>query len=169
MEKLNYFNSHYIRSMTPEAFAEAAEPYIRQTVQNPAIHTAEIAGLLHQRTETMNEIPEKVDFFDALPEYDVALYTHKKSKTNGEVSLEMLQIILPRFEALEPWEPDGIKAVMTDLATELEVKNAKIMWPVRIAIAGKAVTPGGAVEIAHILGKEESLARMQKGIELLSK
>lgn len=77
----------------------------------------------------MNEIPEKVDFFDKLPDYDIALYTHKKSKTNAEISLEMLQTILPRFEALEPWEPEGIKAVMTDLARELEVKNAKIMWP----------------------------------------
>lgn len=168
LEKLTYFNSHYIRSMTPEEFAAAAEPYIRQTVHNPAINTAEIAELLHQRTETLNEIPEKVDFFDALPDYDVALYTHKKSKTNPEISLEMLQTILPRFEALEPWEPDGIKAVMTDLAAELEVKNAKVMWPVRIAIAGKAVTPGGAVEIAHILGKEESLARIRQGIEKLS-
>ena len=168
LEKLTYFNSHYIRSMAPEEFAAAAEPYIRQTVQNPAIHTAEIADLLHQRTETMNEIPEKVDFFDALPDYDVALYTHKKSKTNSEISLEMLQTILPRFEALAPWEPVGIKQVMTDLAEELGVKNAKVMWPVRIAIAGKAVTPGGAVEIAHILGKEESLARMKRGIEKLS-
>lgn len=168
MEKLKYFNSHYIRSMTPEAFAKAAEPYIRQTVQNPNVDVAEIADLLHQRTETMNEIPEKVDFFDKLPDYDIALYTHKKSKTNAEISLEMLQTILPRFEALEPWEPEGIKAVMTDLAAELEVKNAKIMWPVRIAIAGKAVTPGGAVEIAHILGKEESIARMKQGIEKLS-
>ena len=86
----------------------------------------------------------------------------------GYISLEMLQTIQPRFEALEPWEPEGIKAVMTDLAAELEVKNAKIMWPVRIAIAGKAVTPGGAVEIAHILGKEESIARMKQGIEKLS-
>ena len=154
--------------MTPEEFAKAAEPYIRQTVQNPNVDVAEIADLLHQRTETMNEIPEKVDFFDKLPDYDIALYTHKKSKTNAEISLEMLQTILPRFEALEPWEPDGIKAVMTDLAAELEVKNAKIMWPVRIAIAGKAVTPGGAVEIAHILGKEESIARMKQGIEKLS-
>ena len=83
-------------------------------------------------------------------------------------SLEMLQTILPRFEALAPWEPVGIKQVMTDLAEELGVKNAKVMWPVRIAIAGKAVTPGGAVEIAHILGKEESLARMKRGIEKLS-
>lgn len=168
MEKLKYFNSHYIRSMPPEAFVKAAEPYIRQTVQNPNVDVAEIADLLHQRTETMNEIPEKVDFFDKLPDYDIALYTHKKSKTNAEISLEMLQTILPRFEALEPWEPEGIKAVMTDLAAELEVKNAKIMWPVRIAIAGKAVTPGGAVEIAHILGKEESIARMKQGIEKLS-
>ena len=168
MEKLKYFNSHYIRSMTPEEFSKAAEPYIRQTVQNPHVDVAEIADLLHQRTETMNEIPEKVDFFDKLPDYDIALYTHKKSKTNAEISLEMLQTILPRFEALEPWEPEGIKAVMTDLAAELEVKNAKIMWPVRIAIAGKAVTPGGAVEIAHILGKEESIARMKQGIEKLS-
>ena len=168
LDKLTYFNGNYIRSMTPEQFAAAAEPFIRETVKNPAIDAAEISALLQQRTERMTEIPEKVDFFDTLPEYDIALYTHKKSKTNPEVSLEMLNAILPRFEALERWEPEGIKAAMTDLAGELEVKNAKIMWPVRIAIAGKAVTPGGAVEIAHILGKDEVLRRIRLGIEKLS-
>lgn len=105
LEKLTYFNSHYIRSMTPEEFAAAAEPYIRQTVKNPAIHTAEIADLLHQRTETLNEIPEKVDFFVQLPDYDVALYTHKKSKTNPEISLEMLR---PSCPGSRLWNPGSL-------------------------------------------------------------
>lgn len=168
MDKLTYFNTVYIKAMTPEEFAGVAESYIRQSVTNPAIDPAKIASTLQQRCEKLTDIPGQVDFYDALPEYDTALYTNKKSKSTAETSLKMLQAVLPRFQALDSWEPDAIKAVMTDLAVELEVKNAKVMWPVRIAMAGKAVTPGGAVEIAWILGREETLRRLEDGIRRLS-
>lgn len=167
LAKLKYFNSEYIRAMTPERFAAVAEPYIRKTVQNPAIDPAQIAALLQQRCEVLTDIPEKVDFFDALPEYDTALYTNKKSKTDAAVSLEMLRMVRPILEGLSDWEDEELLAAMTGLAAKLEVKNAKVMWPVRIAVSGKAVTPGGAVEICRILGREETLRRIDRGIALL--
>ena len=168
IEKLKYFNSEYIRAMSPEAFAKVAEPYIRQAVKNPAIDAAAIAALLQQRTEVLTDIPEKLDFFDALPEYDTELFVHKKSKSEKDSSREMLGRVIPLFEALESWEDENILNVMVKLAEELEVKNAKVMWPVRIAAAGKAVTPGGAVEICRILGKEETLRRLRIGLEKLA-
>ena len=169
IEKLKYFNSEYIRAMSPEAFARAAEPFIRQAVKNPALDAAAIAALLQQRTEVLTDIPEKLDFFDALPDYDTALYVHKKSKTDEAGSLETLGKMLPVFEAIEDWNDESILAAMTGMAEACGFKNAKIMWPVRIAVAGKAVTPGGAVEICRILGKDETLRRIRVGIEKLSK
>ena len=169
IEKLKYFNGEYIRAMSPEAFAKAAEPFIRQAVKNPALDAAAIAALLQQRTEVLTDIPEKLDFFDALPDYDTALYVHKKSKTDEAGSLETLGKMLPVFEAIEDWSDESILAAMTGMAEACGCKNAKIMWPVRIAVAGKAVTPGGAVEICRILGKDETLRRIRVGIEKLSK
>ena len=169
IEKLKYFNAEYIRRMSEEDFAKIAEPYIRQSVKNPACDTAAIARLLQQRTEVLNDIPEKVDFFDALPEYDAALFVHKKSKSDEASSAEVLGKIIPVFESLPDWNDDSIRDAMVKLAEELGAKNAKVMWPVRIAAAGKAVTPGGAVEICAILGREETLRRLRTGLEKLSK
>lgn len=168
IEKLKYFNSEYIRAMSPATFAAVAEPYIRQAVKNPAYDAAAIAALLQQRTEVLTDIPEKLDFFDALPAYDMELFVHKKSKSDRESSRDMLERVIPRFEALERWEDESILDAMVKLAEELEVKNAKVMWPVRIAAAGKAVTPGGAVEICRILGREETLRRLRIGLEKLA-
>ena len=168
IEKLKYFNSEYIRAMSPEEFAKVAEPYIRQAVKNPAIDAAAIAALLQQRTEVLTDIPEKLDFFDALPEYDTELFVHKKSKSDKDSAKDILGRVIPLFEALESWDDDSILSVMVKLAEELEAKNAKVMWPVRIAAAGKAVTPGGAVEICRILGKEETLRRLRVGLEKLN-
>ena len=167
IDKLKYFNSEYIRAMTPEQFAAVAAPYIRQTVKNPAIDPAQIAPLLQQRCEVLTDIPEKVDFFDALPEYDLALYTNKKSKTDPAVSLEMLHAVRPLLAALPAWDDETLLASMKELAERLEVKNAKVMWPVRIAVSGRAVTPGGAVEICRILGRDETLRRIDAGIAKL--
>ena len=167
IDKLTYFNATYLRAMAPEDFAKAAEPYIRQGVQNPAIDTAAVAALLQARCEKLTEIPEKVDFFDALPDYDVALFTNKKSKTDSEVSARMLQAAIPALEALPQWTQDAVHDCLISLAESLGVKNATLMWPVRIAAAGKQVTPGGAVEICHILGKEETLRRLRLGLSKL--
>ncbi len=169
IEKLRYFNAEYIRAMSPEAFAAAAEPFIRQAVKKPELDPAAIAALLQQRTEVLTDIPEKLDFFDELPEYDTALYIHKKSKTDEAGSLEMLRAMLPVFESIGDWCDESILAAMTGMAEKCGCKNAKVMWPVRIAAAGKAVTPGGAVEICRILGKDETLRRIRIGIEKLEK
>ena len=168
IQKLTYFNAEYIKAMSAEAFAKVAEPWIRKAVKNEAYDAALIAAILQQRTEKLTDIPEKLGFFDELPEYETELYVHKKSKTDEQSSLEMLQFLLPRFEALGEWTEESIHALMIGAAEELGVKNAKVMWPARIAVAGQAVTPGGAVEIFHILGKDECLRRMRVGIEKLS-
>ena len=174
IETLRYFNASYIRAMSPEAFAKVAEPWIRRTVKNPAIDPAAVAALLQQRTEVLTEIPEKLDFFEALPDYDAELYVNKKSKCSEEKAREILTAILPRFEALERWEDAALRAEMEALAAERgefkqtgEVNASKVMWAVRIAAAGKAVTPGGAVEICRILGRDETLRRLRIGLEKL--
>ena len=167
IEKLKYFNSEYIRAMSPEAFAKLAEPYIRSGVKDPAYDAAAIAALLQQRTELLTDIPEKLDFFDSLPDYDRELFVHKKSKSSPESAKQALELMIPRFEALDSWEDESIMNAMLALAQELGVKNSVVMWPVRIAAAGKAVTPGGAVEICRILGREETLRRLELGLEKL--
>ena len=167
IDKLRYFNSEYIRAMSPEDFAKAAEPYIRRSVKNPAYDAAAIAALLQQRTEVLTDIPEKVNFFDELPEYDTELFVHKKSKSDKDSSRDVLEKIVPIFEALPMWDDEHIMGAMVALAEAMEAKNAKVMWPVRIAAAGKAVTPGGAVEICRILGKDETLRRLNTALEKL--
>ena len=165
--KLDHFNAVYLRSMSLEAFAKAAEPYIRQTVKG-SFDVAAIAGLLQARCERLTDIPEKVDFFDACPDYDVEFFTNKKSKTNPEVCRAMLEAAIPMLEALPQWTDESIHDGLMSLAETLGVKNATLMWPVRIAAAGKLVTPGGAVEICRILGRDETLRRLRAGLEKLA-
>ena len=166
--KLDHFNAVYLRGMEPAAFAKVAEPYIRQAVRNPAYDAAAIAALLQARCERLTEIPEKVDFFDVLPDYPVDFYTNKKSKTNPQVCTRMLQAAIPALEVLTEWTDESIHDTLVELAASLEVKNATLMWPVRIAAAGKLVTPGGAVEICRILGRDETLRRLRSGLGKLT-
>lgn len=167
IEKLRYFNAEYIRAMSPEAFAKAAEPFIRMGVKNPSIDPAAVAALLQQRTEVLTDIPEKLNFFDSLPEYGTELFVHQKSKSTEESAKEVLGAIIPMFEALPEWRDEEILEAMTKLTEQMGVKKSVVMWPVRIAAAGKAVTPGGAVEICRILGREETLRRLEIGLAKL--
>ena len=167
IEKLTHFNALYLRAMTPESFAEVAKPYIQKAVKDEHLSVNEIAALLQARCEKLTDIPEKVAFFDALPEYSAELFTNKKSKTNPEVSSTMLEAAIPMLEALPDWTQDAILDGLVSLAEKLGVKNATLMWPVRIAAAGQAVTPGGAVEICRILGREETLRRLRLGLDKL--
>jgi glutamyl-tRNA synthetase len=167
IEKLTYFNAEYIKAMAPEAFAAAAEPWIRKAVKNPAYDAAAIAALLQQRTEKLSDIPEKLDFFDELPEYSAELFVHKKSKCDEAKALDILQKLAPRLEALPVWTDEAILALLTDAAAEWGCKNALVMWPLRIAVSGRAVTPGGAVEICRILGRDETLRRVAAAIAKL--
>ena len=164
--KLDHFNAVYLRAMAPEAFAKVAEPYIRQTVKGD-FDIAAIAALLQARCERLSDIPEKVDFFDACPDYTIEFFTNKKAKTDPAVCKDMLQAAIPMLESLPTWTVESVHDGLIALAEKLEVKNAKLMWPVRIAAAGKLVTPGGAVEICAILGKDETLRRLRAGLAKL--
>ncbi len=166
--KLRWMNGEYIKKMEPEAFYEKAAPYLREAIQNPAIDLHAVAALIQPRCEVLSEIPEKITFLQTLPEYDIALYTHKKSKTNSENSLSSLQAILPVLEAQEDWSNAALYDTLSALAAEKGVKNSVVLWPLRVAVSGLQSTPGGATELCAILGKEESLARIRKGIALLS-
>lgn len=167
MEKLKYFNANYLRSLSPEDFFEGAKPYLEQAIHNSSIDLKLVAPLVQPRCDTWADIGPQVDFFDALPEYSTELYCHKKMKTDQANSLEALKATLPVLQAIGEWSYEGIHDALIGLAEKLELKNGRIMWPVRTALSGKAVTPGGAVELCHILGKEETLRRMERGIALL--
>lgn len=168
--KLKAINGKYIKALTPEKFAEYAIPYIKESVKRDDVDLNEIAELLQARTELFTEIPESVDFIDTLPDYDIALYTHKKMKTNAENSLESLKAVLPVLEAIDEkdWTIDNIHEKLFELIAQKEVKNGIILWPLRVAVSGKAFTPGGGIEICHIIGKKDSIERIKKGIEKLS-
>ena len=168
LEKLNYFNSAYLKNLSPEAFLAVAEPYLKQAITNPAIDLSLVAPLVQTRLNTLTEIPPMVDFFDALPAYSNDLYSHKKMKTNPENSLEALHLVLPVFQAMTDWSFDAIHDALIGLAEANGLKNGRIMWPVRVAVSGKPTTPGGAVEICQILGKEETLRRIEQGIAQLT-
>ena len=167
--KLKWMNAEYIKAMSPEAFYAVAEPYLKQAITNPAIDLKAVAALVQPRCEVLTDLAERVDFLDALPDYDVQMYVHKKSKTTLENSLHSLQTALPVLEALETWNNSAIFEALAGLAAAQEVKNSVMLWPVRVAVSGKMSTPGGATELCELLGKEESLNRIRKGIELLSK
>ena len=168
-EKLNYFNAHYLRELSPEDFFAAAEPYLKEAIRSPGIDLRLVAPLVQGRCDTLCDIAPQVDFFDALPEYSTELYCHKKMKTDEANSLEALNAVLPELEALPAWTLDSLHDALFGLAQKLELKNGRILWPVRTAVSGKAVTPGGAVELCHILGREETLKRLKTGVELLGK
>ena len=168
--KLKAINGKYIKALSPEQFAEYAIPYIKETVKREDVDLMEIASLLQARTELFTDMPDSVDFIDALPEYDIELYTHKKMKTNPENSLESLKAVLPVLEAIDEadWTIENIHDKLFELIGKLEVKNGIILWPLRVAVSGKAFTPGGGIEICHIIGKADSIDRIKKGIEKLS-
>jgi glutamyl-tRNA synthetase len=166
--KLKAINAAYIRKMPLDEFKEYIIPYVRQSVKREDIDMELIASVLQPRTELFTDIPEQVDFIDELPEYDISMYCHKKMKTNTETSLEALKAVLPVLENLDDWNTDKIHEALFGLVAELGVKNGWLLWPVRTAVSGKQFTPGGAVELCAILGKDETLTRIRKGIEKLS-
>ena len=167
LEKLNYFNSTYLKELTPEDFAEAAKPWIDSTITQTYVDKAQIAPLLQTRLNRLDEIPEMIAFFNQLPDYDIALFTNKKNKLTAESSKELLQKETDALTALADWSYDAIHDALYALAEADGIKIGKVMWPLRIAAAGKSVTPGGAIEIALILGRVETLRRLNLGLEKL--
>ena len=168
-DKLEWFNGEYIKAMSDEQFTEICTPYFKQALGDAEFDYGKIAAILKQRTTKLTDIPDKIRFFAELPDYDKELFVNKKSKTNLENAPAMLKAVYDELSALESWDHDSIHDTLIDLAETLGVKNGTVMWPARIAVAGKTVTPGGAIEILDILGKEESLRRMEIGLEKLGK
>jgi len=167
--KLNWMNGEYIRKMAPEQFHEVAKPYYAGVITNPGVDLKRLSSLLQVRTEVLSSIPGNVDFVEKLPEYDSSLYEHKKMKTTESSSLESLKAALPVLESLADWNEQAVHDALIGLVQKMGIKNGQMFWPIRTALTGKEVTPGGALEIAGILGKEETLKRMKAGIAKLEK
>ncbi|MCY6484627.1 glutamate--tRNA ligase [Clostridium aestuarii] len=168
--KLKWMNGEYIKKLPLEDFHKRALSYYEQVFSKETmekIDLLKISELLQTRVEVLNEIPEKITFFESVPEYDISLYIHKRMKTNPENSLPTLERVLPVLEKLEDWSLDSIHNTIFDLIKEMEVKNGVVLWPIRTVLSGEKSTPGGAFELAEILGKEESLRRIRVGIEKL--
>ena len=167
MNKLRFLNGEYIRKMTPEAFEEAIKPYVDPVVKSSTADRTLLASVLQLRCEALGDIPAQVDFIDELPDYDVEMYTHKKMKTDPETAKVALEAMLPVLESLEVFDKDTIHEALFALIEKMEVKNGYILWPLRVAVSGKEFTPGGGVELAAILGKEETIKRVKIALEKL--
>ena len=161
--KLKWMNGEYIKKMDFDKFYEMALPYIKEVITKD-YDLKKIAHMVQTRIEIFPDIRDHIDFFEELPEYDVAMYTHKKMKTNAQTSLEVLQEILPVLEAQEDYSNDALYQTLLKYVEQKGCKNGYVMWPIRTAVSGKQMTPGGATELMEVLGKEESLARIRKGI-----
>ena len=164
--KLKWMNGEYLKAMGFDVFYEMALPYLKEAVTKD-YDLKKIAAMVKTRIEVFPDIPALIDFFEELPEYDTAMYTHKKMKTSAESSLEVLQELLPLLEAQEDYSNDALYALLTDYAAKKGCKNGYVLWPVRTAVSGKQMTPCGATEMMEIVGKEESLKRIRRAIELL--
>lgn len=166
VDKLTWMNGEYIRALSQEEFLERAKPYLDAALKKE-FDRAKIAKLIQPRLETLTQIEEKVSFLNEMPDYSLELYAHKKMKTTPENSLPILLEAREALEQVEEFTNDALYAALCALAEKLEVKNGRVLWPVRVAISGTAVTPGGATELAEILGKQETLSRMDASIEKL--
>jgi glutamyl-tRNA synthetase len=159
-------NGEYIKAMDFDRFFEMAEPYIKKVITGD-LDLKRIAAMVKTRIEIFPDIDEHIDFFEKLPDYDTSMYVHKKMKTTEESSLEVLEDVLPLIEAQEDFSNDALYAMLSKYVEDKGVKNGYVMWPVRTALSGKQMTPGGATELMEVLGKEESLLRIKDGIARL--
>ena len=167
MEKLVWFNGEYIKKMDFEAYLKAATPWFDRALGGLAMDYRRLAELMHSRTEVFGRVPDQVRFLAELPEYDIEIYTHKKMKTDAENSLRALMLARPALAGLSTFAEEAVKDCLMALAEKEGLKTGQMMWPVRVAVSGLASTPGGATEIACLLGKEETLRRIDAGIQKL--
>ena len=168
IEKLRWMNGVYIRNKSLEEFNDIAKKYYSEWILNN-LDVLELSKTIQNRTEVLTDIPEMIDFFEKLPEYDNELYINKKMKTDLEISKTALDISYKELSAFDKWNNfDELHNFLLSLAEKYEMKNGQILWPLRVALSGKLKTPGGAVEIAYLLGKDESLRRIEKGIVKVS-
>lgn len=167
--KLRWMNGEYLKAMDFDKFYELAKPYLDNAIKVDTLDKKHIAELIKTRIEVFPDIDEMVDFFNELPEYDTAIYEHKKMKTDKESSLKVLKDLLPVFENQNDYSNDALYATLVKYAEDNGFKNGYVLWPIRTAVSGKQMTPAGATEIMEIIGKDESIKRIKKGIELLEK
>ena len=165
--KLKWMNGEYIKKMDFDAFYERALPIIKEVITKD-YDLKKIAAMVKTRIEIFPDIKELIDFFEEVPEYDVSMYTHKKMKTTAETSLAVLKEVLPLLKAQEDYSNDALYAMLSAYVAEKGYKNGYVMWPIRTATSGKQMTPCGATEIMEVIGKEESIARIEKAIDKLS-
>lgn len=164
--KLKWMNGEYLKAMDFDKFYEMAEPYLRESLTKD-FDLKKIAAMVKTRIEIFPDIADHVDFFEAVPEYDVSMYAHKKMKTTPETSLEVLRELIPVLETQEDYSNDGLYETLCKYVADKGCKNGYVMWPVRTAVSGKQMTPGGATEIMEVLGKEESLSRIRAAVAKL--
>ena len=162
MTKLRWMNGEDFKAMAPEEFYRRGEKYLKEYVTKP-LDLKKIAEMVRTRVETFLDIREMVDFFNELPAYETELFVNKKSKSSLESSREILGEVLPKLEAVESWNNDALFELLKTYGEEKGYKTGLVMWPLRIALSGKLMTPAGATEIMDVLGKEESLARLREG------
>ena len=167
MVKLRWMNGEYIKRMDFERFYQIAEPYLKETVHGN-YDLKKIAAMVKTRIEVFPDIPQHIDFFDAVPDYDVSMYAHKKMKTDPEKGLALLREVRPLLAAQEDFTNDALFAALKAFGEEKGYKTGYIMWPIRTALSGKETTPAGATEIADVLGKDETLKRIDAAIEKLT-
>lgn len=167
MGKLRWMNSEYIKAMDFERYYQRALPFLRETIRRD-LDLRRIAEMVKSRIEIFPDIPQQVDFFEALPEYSTELYENRKTKNDAENSLKLLQEVLPLLEKQEDFSNDALFSLLSAFGKERGYKTGFIMWPIRIALSGRKMTPAGATEILSVLGKEESLSRLRDGIRRLS-
>ena len=165
--KLRWMNGEYMKAMDDDKFYEMALPYMKEVITRD-VDFRKVAAMVKTRIEVFPDIKDQIDFIEEVPEYDISMYTHKKMKTNPETSLTVLQEVLPVLEAQEDYSNDALYETLLGFVKERGYKNGYVMWPIRTAVSGKQMTPGGATELMELLGKEESLNRIRKAIEKLS-
>lgn len=166
INKLKWMNGEYIKAMDNEKFYEMALPYVKEVIKKD-LDLNTIMDMVKTRIETFPEIPEMIDFFEEMPDYDIEMYTHKKMKTNSENSLEVLEELLPILEGTDDYSVDALHDLVFEYIAKKECKNGQALWPLRTAVSGKQMTPAGAFEIMNIIGKDESIKRIKIGIEKL--
>ena len=166
IQKLKWMNGEYIKAMDNDIFYEKAMPYIKEVIKKD-LDLKKILDMVKTRIEVFPEIGSMVDFFEELPEYSADMYTHKKMKTNTDNSLEVLKELLPSLEETDDYSVDGLHELVFEYIGKKGCKNGQALWPLRTAVSGKQMTPAGAFEIMEVIGKDESIKRIKKGIELL--
>jgi len=165
--KLRWFNAEYMRKLPADEFEKLAAPWLEKALSPEKFDFHRLSELLHGRTEVLSDIPGMVAFLAEMPEYSIELYTHKKMKCDAAVALTALQKMLPVVEGVSEWTEAALHDALMAAIAESGMKNGQVLWPLRVAISGQASTPGGAIEIAYLLGRDETLRRLRQAIARL--